>query len=151
MVKLLISKGADVSTRSVSEDTALMYTAIIGRADIANLLLEAGADGNVANKMKQTPLMLAAARGHEEFVKMLIEKGVDIELRDYALMSAFDHAQEKGEVKTMKQLLAAGATANLGVDMDQETKDKREISLAKIREENLRKEMEKRTEEQQEF
>jgi hypothetical protein len=119
-----------------------MYAAIVGNDDIVNHLLEAGANIDAANNRLQTALMLAAARGHEKTVITLLDKGVTIEAQDYALMTAFDHAQEKGESSTMKILLAAGADTKYGVDMDQETKEKREISLAKIREEKRRKEIE---------
>ena len=151
LVKLLITKGANINSRSISLDTPLMYSAIVGRTDIVEYLIQAGADGNAGNNKAQTALMLAAARGHDMCVLKLIEKGVDIEARDYSEMSAFDHAQEKGEASTMKILLSYGATARYGVDMDSETKEKREIALAKIRQERDKKEAEKRAleEEQQ--
>lgn len=61
--------------------TALHWTAMDGRVDIAKALIAKGADVNAVSKEKVTPLFFAAQNGHAPMVKLLLEHGADTSIR----------------------------------------------------------------------
>jgi serine/threonine-protein phosphatase 6 regulatory ankyrin repeat subunit B len=49
IVKLLISKDADVNAKSFDNNTALTYASLLGFKEIVKDLIDAGTDVNVSN------------------------------------------------------------------------------------------------------
>jgi len=83
IAELLIAKGADVNTHSLSarrayEETALHFAAVQGHKEIAELLIAEGADVNAQDGFRRTPLHHAAHEGHREVAKLLIAEGADV-------------------------------------------------------------------------
>ena len=78
IVRLLISKGADIKAVDNQKKTAL-YSATAGN-DMATirLLVDAGLDVNAPDSTGQTPLMNAASNQNLEAVKLLLLKGARI-------------------------------------------------------------------------
>lgn len=102
IVKLLLSKGADVTPRALYSDwpsqitseprtqyrsvgglTALLYAARSGCYECVEELIAAGADVNLPTPEGITPLMIALDNGHNDVAKLLMEKGANIHLWDW--------------------------------------------------------------------
>ena len=96
MVKLLLSKGADVKPRSLSYDwpshfsdeprvqyhpfgglTALLYAARDGCYDCVEALIAKGADLNVPTPEGVTPLMIALDNDNNDIAKLLLDHGAN--------------------------------------------------------------------------
>jgi ankyrin repeat protein len=96
MVKLLLSKGADVKLRALSYDwpshiseeprvqyhpfgglTALLYAARDGCYDCVEALIAAGADPNVPTPEGVTPLMIALDNDNNDIAKSLLDHGAN--------------------------------------------------------------------------
>jgi ankyrin repeat protein len=76
LAALLLTNRADVSVRSIYNETPLDIAATLGRTAIAARLIAAGADVNAtAPSDEGTPLHRAVSVGHHEVVKLLLEKG----------------------------------------------------------------------------
>lgn len=80
IIKLLLSKGADVTAESVEGNTPLVWGAFQGQAEAVRLLLDAGAEPDQTNKEGATALVVAAQQGHIEVVKVLIDKSASCNL-----------------------------------------------------------------------
>ncbi len=102
MVKLLISKGADVRPRALYTDwpnqitsepraqyrpvgglTALLYAARAGCYDCVEALIGAGADVNVPTPEGVTALMLALDNQHNDVAKLLLDRGANPNVWDW--------------------------------------------------------------------
>ena len=96
MVKLLLSKGADVKSRALSYDwpshiseeprvqyhpfgglTALLYAARDGCYDCVEALIAAGADPNVPTPEGVTPLMIALDNDNNDIANLLLDHGAN--------------------------------------------------------------------------
>ena len=102
MVKLLLSKGADVKPRALFTDwpsqitsepraqyrpvgglTALLYAARDGCYDCVDALIGAGADVNLPTPDGVTALMLALDNDHNDVAKLLLDRGANPRVWDW--------------------------------------------------------------------
>ena len=102
IVKLLLSKGADVKPRALYTDwpsqvtseprtqyrsvgglNALMYAVRSGCYSCVEQLVAAGADINFPTPEGVTPLMLALDNSHNEVAKFLMDKGAYLDVWDW--------------------------------------------------------------------
>lgn len=118
LVKLLLSKGADVNATSKSTGKKLpiaslpivWYAASQGSAETLRLILQAGASANAREGgLGMTPLMAAASFGNTETLRVLIDAKVDLEARDQETRTALMWAADAGRYETARLLLDAGA------------------------------------------
>lgn len=136
IVKLLISRGANLKARNNLNQNALMIAAFFGHKEIVELLIphidmyEVDSNGLTAKDiaLKQghmhlaqffstttvfTPLIFVAQRGNLQAAKQLIAKGADIEGRDTVHQAtALLHAAMAGEVEMVQMLISLGANVN---------------------------------------
>ena len=73
IVRLLLTKGADVNAKKYFDQTALMEAAENGHADIVRILLDKGADVNVKDWYGYTAISRAASCDHTDIVRLLEE------------------------------------------------------------------------------
>lgn len=78
VVKLLVSLGATVTTRSVLGDTLIHESARNARVETISLLIKEGLDVNAKNFSGETALYLAAQNGSIEAVNLLLHAGADV-------------------------------------------------------------------------
>ena len=78
VVRLLVSKGADVKDADGFQFNALNLAAGANDTGLVRLLLEKGLDPNAKTVPGQTPLMAAASRDNLPMVKLLLAKGADV-------------------------------------------------------------------------
>jgi ankyrin repeat protein len=102
IIKLLLSKGADVKPRALYTDwpsqvtseprtqyrpvgglNALMYSVRGGCYSCVEQLVAAGADVNFPTPEGITPLMLALDNEHNEIAKFLMDKGANLDVWDW--------------------------------------------------------------------
>ncbi|HEY6340063.1 MAG TPA: ankyrin repeat domain-containing protein [Bryobacteraceae bacterium] len=102
MVKLLLSKDADVRPRALFSDwpsqvtsepraqyrsvgglTALLYATRSGCYDCVEGLIAAGADVNAPTPEGITPLMIALDNEHNDIAKLFMDKGANLEVWDW--------------------------------------------------------------------
>ena len=67
----MIEHGADVNTKHIFGDTALIIASEFGHLDRVKCLVENGADVNQMTQYNETALMKASEEGHLEIVKYL--------------------------------------------------------------------------------
>lgn len=82
MAELLLSHGADVSSRASNGATPIFEAIMNHHSKMVQVLLEHGADVNSADSNGMTPLQLAAWNGRKEIAELLINHGADINARD---------------------------------------------------------------------
>src|SRR5437867_3397078 len=119
MIKLLLSKGADVKPRARYTDwpnqissepraqyrpvgglTALLYASRNGCYDCVEALIGSGADVNVPTPEGVTPLMVALDNDHNDVAKLLLDRGANPHVSDWwgrtALYIAIDRKESAG-------------------------------------------------------
>ena len=82
LIKLLISKGADVNAKEKYGNTPLHIAATAGGVGIAELLISKGAKVNARDDIGETPLHIAATAGGVGIAELLISKGAKVNARD---------------------------------------------------------------------
>src|SRR5262245_51559903 len=119
MIKLLLSKGADVRPRALYSDwpnqissepraqyrpvgglTALLYASRNGCYDCVDALIGSGADLNVPTPEGVTPLMVALDNDYTDVAKLLLDRGANPSVSDWwgrtALYIVIDRKESVG-------------------------------------------------------
>jgi ankyrin repeat protein len=109
IVKLLLSKGADVNIRDIQGNTPLLSSG--GSPEIARLLIERGADVRAMNKSGQTVLMTYT--GYPDIMKIILKEGVDVNAKGLFGRTALLNAMR---LDSGRLLLEAGADPNVRDD-----------------------------------
>ncbi len=127
IVRLLLSKGADIQAKDFLKTAALKAATFGNDTETVRLLLDAGLDPNAADLPGLTPLMMAAGwNGNLETVKLLLAKGANVNAVSRPVMglptriapskfgnlTALIMAAPFGPPELIKTLLDAGANVN---------------------------------------
>lgn len=113
LVKLLLSKGANVNAVDKDGETPLREAAKGGNIDTVKYLIEKGADVNAKNKYGHTALMSAR---DTKTLKILLDAGANINAatngNGYTTLS---YSARDGEIDLVKFLISAKANVNKGI------------------------------------
>ncbi|OBT61015.1 hypothetical protein VE03_09611 [Pseudogymnoascus sp. 23342-1-I1] len=112
IVKLLLSKGADVNAQSGKFRNALQAASAEGYDEIVKLLLSKGADVNAQGGEYGNALQAASVRGYDEIIELLLSKGADVNAQGGEYGNALQAASAKGYDEIVKLLLSKGADVN---------------------------------------
>lgn len=109
VVKLLVSRGASVNSRSCYGSSPLMGAASVGNVEVVEYLHKCGGDLHATNVMGQTPLCRAAAGGYHPVVQYLLNEGANADHRTLTGSTPLHLASSKGHLEAVRVLLAHGA------------------------------------------
>lgn len=118
MMRLLISRGADVNAKNTRENSPLFLAIeyFMGDAkplDLMKLLLDSGADIQARGELHMTPLIFAVRffSKHEEGDEaiFLISRGAEVNVKDEDSMTPLHYAIKNKNEKLVKLLIAHGA------------------------------------------
>ncbi|KAM0354808.1 hypothetical protein ACHAPU_000632 [Fusarium lateritium] len=82
VVRLLLSRGADVHRRNQRGDNIVTCAVSTGDIDMVRLVLAEGVDPNSHKNGDVPPLLLAVRRGYIEIVRALLDQGAKVDDRD---------------------------------------------------------------------
>lgn len=119
VVRLLVSRGANVNAQDEQRDSAFLLASASGYTDIVQATLAAGADLASTNRYGGTALIPACHYGHVETVRLLLTTGIAVDhvndLGWTALLETIilgDGGLAHAEI--VRMLIAAKANVNLG-------------------------------------
>ncbi|PYH39927.1 ankyrin repeat domain-containing protein [Aspergillus neoniger CBS 115656] len=130
IIDLLLKKGADVSTKSVSGQNALHFATSKANLSTVRTLIANKCSARVKDRRGQLPLHRAAAIGSSPIIKILLEDGKSpVNATDVDGLTALHHAVSEGHGDAAITLLKAGAEADkrdsngvLAIDMAPDSK-----------------------------
>ena len=112
----LIDKGADLTVKDETGDTALFNAAINNRINLIGPLLDKGADIEAKNKYGMTPLMAAAANGYFNTAELLVSRGANVNATDNngvtVLMYSVCGGVGGNDPNFIRELIDKGANVN---------------------------------------
>jgi ankyrin repeat protein len=125
VTKELVEHHADVSARSKTGFTALMFAGQQGDADSAAALLAAGANPNdVAKSTGLTALLVASAMGHPKVAALLLDKGANPDAvagDGFSSLHYAAHRRGAAAVAIVNALLAHHANPNIQLNQPKRT------------------------------
>ncbi|XP_038673909.1 M-phase phosphoprotein 8 isoform X1 [Scyliorhinus canicula] len=98
ILRLLIKKGAKISSRQKNGTTALMHAAEKNYLTTVAILLEAGSQVNIQQISGETALMKACKRGNADIVRLLLEYGADCGILSKHQNNALYYAKQSNNV-----------------------------------------------------
>ncbi len=108
MMRLFISRGADINAINANGETAIALAAWRGKLEAVKWLVDRGARINPPAK-QWSALHYAAFAGHEEVVDYLLEQGADINARSTNGSSVLMMATYEGKHDIARKLIEKGA------------------------------------------
>ena len=97
-VQAELDKGVDANTKGGDAGVPpLLWAALMGHVEVAELLIANGADVDGTDKYGNTPLHYAAHHGRKETTNLLITKGADLNVKRDDGKAPLDNAKHKPE------------------------------------------------------
>ncbi|KAH8834258.1 ankyrin repeat-containing domain protein [Flagelloscypha sp. PMI_526] len=113
VIKLLVSRGADVNALNESIGTPLQSAAAAGDLEVVQSLIRAGADVNLEGGYYDTPLNAAASEGKLQVIEFLLLKGADVNLVGGNYGTPLLAAASLGRLDAVELLVLNGADTNI--------------------------------------
>uniref|UniRef100_A0A670I5B2 [histone H3]-lysine(9) N-methyltransferase n=1 Tax=Podarcis muralis TaxID=64176 RepID=A0A670I5B2_PODMU len=104
VIRMLLTRGADVTLTDNEENICLHWASFTGSAEIAEVLLNAQCDLHAVNFHGDTPLHIAARESYHECVLLFLSRGADTEVRNKEGDTPLDLTLENSEVWFALQL-----------------------------------------------
>jgi ankyrin repeat protein len=111
-VRALLTRKADVNTRSDDGSTALLWASHWNDVATADLLILAQADPNIANDLGMTPLSRACTNGSAALVERLLDAGANPNTRIATGETPLMTCASTGTTDAVRMLIARGADVN---------------------------------------
>ena len=92
IIKLLISKGADVNLTNNIGSSALLVGSGFAQSEIIEILISKGSNLNQKGEGGLTPLMYAANKDKPKTIWLLLAKGADFKMKDEIGKTVMDYA-----------------------------------------------------------
>jgi uncharacterized protein len=115
LMRLFISRGADIDLRNANGESALALAAWRGQTEAAQWLIERGARINTPDK-HWSPLHYAVFGGHEAMTDYLLAQGADVEARTTNGSSVLMMAVYEGRESLVRKLIDKGARRDVRND-----------------------------------
>uniref|UniRef100_A0A0K2TWX8 Multiple ankyrin repeats single KH domain [Nasonia vitripennis] n=1 Tax=Lepeophtheirus salmonis TaxID=72036 RepID=A0A0K2TWX8_LEPSM len=115
LVKLLLSRGANIEHRDKKGFTPLILAATAGHEKVVEILLDHTVAAEIeaqSDRTKDTPLSLACSGGRYEVVEILLSRHANKEHRNVSDYTPLSLAASGGYVNIIKLLLSHGAEIN---------------------------------------
>ncbi|KAG6033296.1 hypothetical protein E4U41_006944 [Claviceps citrina] len=125
VLRVLLSKGADVNEKTSNGQTALHFVASKKNTDIARLLLDSSSSSHrpastqVRDRRGQYPIHRAAAAGSVPMVSLLLQHRSPLNATDQEGYTALHHAIAEGHGDVALALLKQGADFTLRTAQDE--------------------------------
>ncbi|TAH12578.1 MAG: ankyrin repeat domain-containing protein [Curvibacter sp.] len=118
VVRLLVSRGANVNAQDAQQDSAFLLASASGFTDIVQITLAAGADVTSTNRYGGTALIPACHYGHVDTVRLLLTTGIAVDHVNNLGWTALLEAVILGSgglahAEIVRMLIAAKANVNL--------------------------------------
>uniref|UniRef100_A0A8C7ES90 Euchromatic histone lysine methyltransferase 2 n=1 Tax=Neovison vison TaxID=452646 RepID=A0A8C7ES90_NEOVI len=104
VIRMLLTRGADVTLTDNEENICLHWASFTGSAAIAEVLLNARCDLHAVNYHGDTPLHIAARESYHDCVLLFLSRGANPELRNKEGDTAWDLTPERSDVWFALQL-----------------------------------------------
>uniref|UniRef100_A0A3Q2QPZ1 Ankyrin repeat domain 28 n=1 Tax=Fundulus heteroclitus TaxID=8078 RepID=A0A3Q2QPZ1_FUNHE len=112
MVRLLLSRGANINAFDKKDRRAIHWAAYMGHIEVVKLLASHGAEVACKDKKSYTPLHAAASSGMISVVKYLLDLGVDINETNAYGNTPLHVACYNGQDVVVNELIDCGANVN---------------------------------------
>jgi ankyrin repeat protein len=112
MVRLLLSKGADINAQDRWGDTPLHTAISLERLPTATLLLDSGANIAIRNRHGQTVLHKVAMTQWVDFTQKLLAAGAKVGAGDNKQETALHYVAMRSDVSVARVLVQSGANVN---------------------------------------
>lgn len=101
--------ASHLNLRDNHGNTALLWCARTGNAQLCKLLLDAGANVNQPDSSGRTPIFHACVAGSSAVAQHLVAAGADLSARDTSGKTALDYVQQNAEMRALLQSAAMGS------------------------------------------
>jgi ankyrin repeat protein len=141
VVRLLVSRGANVNAQDAQQDSAFLLASARGYTDIVQITLAAGADVTSTNRYGGTALIPACHYGHVDTVRLLLTTGIAVDHVNNLGWTALLEAVILGSgglahAEIVRLLIAAKANVNLadaqGVTPLQHALGRKQVHVAEL-------------------
>jgi ankyrin repeat protein len=141
VVRLLVSRGANVNAQDAQQDSAFLLASARGYTDIVQITLAAGADVASTNRYGGTALIPACHYGHVDTVRLLLTTGIAVDHVNNLGWTALLEAVILGDgglahAEIVRLLIAAKANVNLadaqGVTPLQHALARKQVHVAEL-------------------
>ncbi|VUC28295.1 unnamed protein product [Clonostachys rosea] len=109
IVRLLVEKGANVTSQYEEQRSPLLYAILGNHVRIALELIACGASPHSSDNKGKSPLSHVSEREQYDLAELLVDNGAEIDNKDHFHKTSLAYAARELEVETIRVLLKHGA------------------------------------------